>query len=109
MTARNDRRPCIFLPSECVGNGCFPGTASDQTPKKLGGSTNECVWVIRFRNMIQKAIEDDRARAAAEEWAQWSQCFGEDAAAGEKAKRRKIIKIASARAALSILNRPDPA
>jgi hypothetical protein len=54
---------------------------------------------------VREQVEAAFARAAAEEAALWDRCFGENAPADPKAKTARIIRVASMRAALAIVNR----
>jgi hypothetical protein len=57
--------------------------------------------------LVRREIQADRARAAAHEAAQWDQCFGANSPSDLKAKERRIIQVASSRAFLALLSKPN--
>jgi len=57
--------------------------------------------------LIREEIQADRARAAAKEAEQWEGCFGAKSPSDRKAKQRRIVQVASSRAFLALLNKPN--
>ena len=93
-------RCCEITPVEC--------SARDGLEKSAAATPTQYDSFCLIRTLVEKAAEKERARAAAEEWAQWSSCLGEHAPAGAKAKRDKWRRIASSRAALALINMRSP-
>lgn len=63
----------------------------------------------RLRRIVQQKIKAALERAAAKEAADWERCFGNGAPADPELKLARIVRVASTRALLSMINRPDPA
>jgi len=76
--------------------------ASDDEP-----SLRKCRCSKAIRQLIRDAIQADRRRAAVEEAEQWESCFGATAPSNWKAKQRRIVQVASGRAVLALLNKPN--
>jgi hypothetical protein len=67
----------------------------------------KCCSSGAIRQLIRREIQADRARAAVEEAEQWESCFGEKSPPDRKAKQRRINQVASGRAVLALLNKPN--
>jgi hypothetical protein len=89
----SDHYPCFQKPARPV-NRNYPPCAC---PHNF-----HCAALIR--DLIREAIEAERARAAAAEAELWGACFGQDAQANQQSKDKRIIRAASARALLTLLN-----
>ena len=76
--------------------------AFDEAIAKNPKSLAEC----GTQRLIDRAIARERERVADEESKLWDRCFGPQAPKDEKAKRDVVVSMASARALLSILNKP---
>ena len=63
----------------------------------------KCSTVL-IRKIVSEALEQQRAREAAEEAALWASCFGPGAPSHPKARLDQIVRIASGRAFLTIMN-----
>jgi len=85
--------PC-FQKLERCGNRNHPLCAC---PHKY-----RCAALIR--DLIREAIQAERARAAASEAELWSACFGQGPQVDQRAKDKRIIRAASARAFLTLLS-----
>jgi len=85
----------------CVEHGL------NQIARDTGGCIPRCVPVSLVRLLIGRAIKAERARAAAEEWQQWNRCFGPGAPLAAKARRDRILTVASSRALLVLINKPS--
>jgi hypothetical protein len=91
----SDHCPCFQKP-ERPGNRNHPPCAC---PHNF-----HCAALIR--DLIREAIEAERARAAAAEAELWGACFGQGEQANRHAKDKRIIRAASGRAFLTLLNTP---
>jgi hypothetical protein len=91
-----------------AGRPAYPGhVATCQAGKNTEIPAVDCAAATLVCALIQKAIADERARAAAREVADYSLCFGPNAPVGAKAKYHKIIRVASTRMAIALLNLPS--
>ena len=65
----------------------------------------DCVkCTASLRKLIREAIEAERARTAAAEAELWAACFRQGPQVDQRAKDKRIIRAASARAFLTLLN-----
>ena len=78
----------------------LPAGEDERCPRK-------CRCTEAIRRLIHDEIRADRARAAAEETEQWESCFGAHSPSNREARQRRIVQVASCRAFLALLNRPN--
>jgi hypothetical protein len=55
---------------------------------------------------LDRIIANERSRLAANEWEQWSHCFGPKAPLSAKTRRERVFRTASSRALIALLNMP---
>lgn len=84
---------------------CLASTTADGATE-ASAYVPECALAVWVRGIVDQKLRAERARAAAEESATWSRCFGSGAAPTEKAQRARIVAIASARALLATMKTP---
>jgi hypothetical protein len=72
-----------------------------------GSCPCRCYRSDAIRQLIRAEIRADRSRAAAEEAEQWESCFGASSPSDRKTKQRRIFQVASGRAFLALLNKPN--
>lgn len=98
----DDAAACIACPSKC------PVHATSGWPAmNIATLTNQCAAAALVCELVQTAILNERARAAAREVADYSFCFGPNAPVGAKARYHRIIRVASTRMAIALLNLPS--
>jgi hypothetical protein len=90
-TADSAKCPAQFGPGAATHNSGIPVV--------------KCSASALVYELIQKAIDDDRARRAADEWDQWNRSFGDLRPASNNVQRDRIFRIASSRALLALLNK----
>jgi hypothetical protein len=92
----------------CISGDAQERTVTEPPSSKEGGPCSRQSCCSDFiRQLIHREIQADRARAAAEEAEQWERCFGATAPSNWKARQRRIVRVASSRAFLGLLNRPN--
>jgi hypothetical protein len=99
--------PCIFQHCNADESKCPFRSAPCETKEKIACASVARGLIALVERLIQKALEKERARVAAEEWESWRAAFGPAAPVAERAKRDVIVSIASARALLALLNKPS--
>jgi hypothetical protein len=63
-----------------------------------------CALVVLIDQLVKRAVEAERARAATEEAQLWSRAFGLNTPSDHDAQVGRIVEIASARALLATMN-----
>jgi hypothetical protein len=92
----------------CISEGAQERAVTEGPSSKEDGPCPRQSCCSDFiRQLIRAEIQADRARAAAEEAEQWESCFGATAPSNWKAKQRRIVQVASGRAVLALLNKPN--
>jgi hypothetical protein len=83
------------------------GAANEQVRSSDKACSDNCACAVFRSQLIREEIATERARAASAEAAQWEACFGATSPVDRGAKQQRIVQVASGRAFLALLSKPN--
>ena len=78
--------------------------APQSTAEQAGVATATCSCAVSIEEIVEKALDRERRRVAAEVWAALGPCFDKNSCLSDKARRDKLCHIASGLAFRALMN-----